>query len=74
MIITLEDCGTHPITIDIMKSEESYVGGNFGDKVDNKLTVFQIHNGDEYVDHLIMNKEQMLEFHQQLTKYLENEL
>lgn len=74
MIITLEDCGKHPITIDICKSEESYVSGNFGDKVDNKLTVFQIYNGDEYVDHLIMNKEQMLEFHLQLTKYLEDEI
>lgn len=74
MIITLEDYATHPITIDIMKSEESYVGGNFGDQVDNKLTVFQLYNGEEYVDHLIMNKQQMIEFHKQLTKYLEDEL
>jgi hypothetical protein len=74
MVITLEDHEIHPISIDIFKSDSSYVGGNFGDKVDNKLTVFQIYNVDEYVDHLIMNKEQMLKFHQQLTKYLEAEL
>lgn len=74
MIITLKDYEIHPISIDVFKSDASYVGGDFGDKVDNKLTVFQIYNGEEYVDHLIMSKEQMVDFHKQLTKYLEEEL
>lgn len=66
MDIQIKDYEEHDVSIDIIKSDASY-----SERGDKKLTVFQIYRGDEYLDHLIVTVDQLEEFRERLSDYID---